>query len=292
VTATGAAPLAYQWYEGQPGDTSRPVGTDADSFTTPALSSITTYWVRVSNGCGEADSEAATLSVGTMDIVWIPVVTHGSGLKGSQWRSDLGLLNPGAARADVQVEFFGDDGVASSTRYVSPGVQSTLTDVVEQLGASASGALEPVSNQPLKVTSRTYNQVSSAAACNPGGTQGQEYPALSTDDGLTLGQSAYLPGLVETADSFRCNIGLVNTGTTSATVLVELHDGAATKLTRYTVTLEAGQWAQETQPFKKKAGQTAMQRGYARITVQSGSGAFGFASVIDNITNDPTTIPM
>jgi hypothetical protein len=86
---------------------------------------------------------------------------------------------------------------------------------------------------------------------------------------------------------------LVNTSTGSATVLVELFDGAGTKLTDYTVTpLAAGQWSQATQPFKNVAGQTAMDRGYAKITVQSGSGVFAFASVIDNITNDPTTVTM
>jgi hypothetical protein len=35
-----------------------------------------------------------------------------------------------------------------------------------------------------------------------------------------------------------------------------------------------------------------MDRGYARITVQTGSGVFAFASVIDNVTNDPTTVAM
>jgi hypothetical protein len=73
---------------------------------------------------------------------------------------------------------------------------------------------------------------------------------------------------------------------------VELFNGAGTKLANYTVSLAAGQWAQETQPFKSKAGQTAMDRGYAKITVQTGSGVFAFASVIDNITNDPTTVAM
>jgi hypothetical protein len=33
-------------------------------------------------------------------------------------------------------------------------------------------------------------------------------------------------------------------------------------------------------------------RGYAKIQVQSGSGVFGFASVIDNITNDRTPVTM
>jgi hypothetical protein len=32
--------------------------------------------------------------------------------------------------------------------------------------------------------------------------------------------------------------------------------------------------------------------GYAKITVQSGSGVFAFASVTDNITNDPTLVTM
>jgi hypothetical protein len=58
------------------------------------------------------------------------------------------------------------------------------------------------------------------------------------------------------------------------------------------VTLTPGQWSQATQPFLTVAGQTAMDRGYAKITAQSGSGVFAFASVISNVTNDPTTIAM
>ena len=37
VTATGSPTLAYQWYQGTSGDTSTPVGTNAASFATPAL---------------------------------------------------------------------------------------------------------------------------------------------------------------------------------------------------------------------------------------------------------------
>ena len=114
---------------------------------------------------------------------------------------------------------------------------------------------------------------------------------LVSSDGLSAAQSAYLAGLVENA-SYRCNIGMTNTGRGSATVLVELFGGSGVKLTDYTVTLYPGDWKQETQPFYNKATQTAMDRGYAKITVQSGSGVFAFASVIDNLTNDPTTVAM
>jgi len=69
-------------------------------------------------------------------------------------------------------------------------------------------------------------------------------------------------------------------------------DGSGNDLGSYTVPLGVGEWAQQTQPFLNIAGQTAIDRGYAKITVETGSGVFAFASVIDNITNDPTTVTM
>ena len=62
VVASGSS-LSYQWYQGISGDTSTPVGTNSDSFTTPALTTDTSYWVRVSNLGGNADSNTATVTV-------------------------------------------------------------------------------------------------------------------------------------------------------------------------------------------------------------------------------------
>ncbi|MBZ5590585.1 MAG: hypothetical protein LAO05_18700 [Acidobacteriia bacterium] len=227
----------------------------------------------------------------TAFTVWVPVASHNPGKNQSQWRSDLGLLNTGTVTANVLIKFHGSGGVVSNTTSVPAKAQSILTDVVGQVGGANSGALEILSDQPLKVTARSYNLVSSGADCYPGATQGQDYPALLSSNGLAADQSAYLGGLSENP-TYRCNIGLVNTGTGSATVLVELFDGAGTKLTDYTVSLNPGDWKQETQPFFSKAGQTAMERGYAKVTVQSGSGVFAFASVVDGVTNDPTTVAM
>ena len=63
VAASGTAPLGYQWFAGPAGDTGTPVGTDAPSFTTPALEAAASYWVRVSNAAGSVDSAAATVLV-------------------------------------------------------------------------------------------------------------------------------------------------------------------------------------------------------------------------------------
>jgi hypothetical protein len=63
VGASGTSPFTYQWYRGASGDTSVPVGTNSSTFTTPALNSTTQYWVRVTNNCGDANSNTATITV-------------------------------------------------------------------------------------------------------------------------------------------------------------------------------------------------------------------------------------
>ena len=64
VVASGAAPLAYQWYRGVSGTTTQPiVGATAQDFTTPPLPGTTRYWVRVSNLVAVADSATATITV-------------------------------------------------------------------------------------------------------------------------------------------------------------------------------------------------------------------------------------
>jgi hypothetical protein len=63
VAAIGTAPLSYQWYQGEAGYTSTPVGANSSAFTTPSLTSAASFWARVTNACGAADSGVATISV-------------------------------------------------------------------------------------------------------------------------------------------------------------------------------------------------------------------------------------
>lgn len=59
--------LKYQWYRGAPGDTSRPVpylGTGSSTYSLIADAAAEgPYWVRVSNSCGSADSQAANVQI-------------------------------------------------------------------------------------------------------------------------------------------------------------------------------------------------------------------------------------
>lgn len=56
--AASGATVAYQWYQGLSGDTTIAVGSNSSSFTTPALSTSTNYWVKVSS----------TLSTSTVSV--------------------------------------------------------------------------------------------------------------------------------------------------------------------------------------------------------------------------------
>jgi hypothetical protein len=63
VSATGNAPLVYQWYQGVASDTSNPVGINSPNYSTGALTSNTSYWVSTSNSLGMVDSDTAWVTV-------------------------------------------------------------------------------------------------------------------------------------------------------------------------------------------------------------------------------------
>lgn len=62
VAASGTA-LVYQWFQGTKPDASRPVGVSSPMLITPPLISSSTFWVRVSNSCGQKESENVMVNV-------------------------------------------------------------------------------------------------------------------------------------------------------------------------------------------------------------------------------------
>jgi hypothetical protein len=63
VAASGTTPLSYQWYVGASGNTANPISGATSSSITVGPSTTTSYWVRVSNSCGGANSTTATITV-------------------------------------------------------------------------------------------------------------------------------------------------------------------------------------------------------------------------------------
>jgi hypothetical protein len=70
VAATGTS-LTYQWYKGNSGDTSNPIAGGTAATITDVLTQTTSYWVRVTSGCGKppADSQTVPVTVTTEPCV-------------------------------------------------------------------------------------------------------------------------------------------------------------------------------------------------------------------------------
>jgi hypothetical protein len=86
--------LAYQWYQGQAGDTSKPVAGATKSSL--ALSSVTasgTYWVRVSDGRRSVDSTATTVAPAAVSSV----------LSSTQTVASLGYIPGGRVAVSVDI---------------------------------------------------------------------------------------------------------------------------------------------------------------------------------------------
>ena len=81
VSATGTGTLTYQWYQGQSGNTASPVtGATSAVLTTPALTTTTSYWVRITDGSGSVtNSPTATVTVSATSPLTVTQVTVGLG---------------------------------------------------------------------------------------------------------------------------------------------------------------------------------------------------------------------
>ena len=164
------------------------------------------------------------------------------------------------------------------------GQQRTLVDVVAGLGLGGGGSLQVMSDQPVLASSRTYNT-------GEDGTFGQQIDGASPEATARAGQVVWLPQLQQNT-SFRTNIGLLNTGHVAARVRIRLYDGDGHELAAPERTLVPMARLQLQEPFSRLAGRDDIDGGYASVTVESGGGIIAYASVVDNSTNDPTTVPM
>jgi len=256
--------------------TGRPITDPRNGVTRRRIDAVQAYQQLTGGGGGGGGGGTG---------VWVPVVVHASGKKGTNWKSDVAVLNRGTSSTPLRFTLYlgGQKIQANAQTPLAPGELRVFIDVVNQLAGSGAGAFLVEADEPITVTSRTYNAVN-------GATYGQFLDGYTTADGLSSGASAILTQLQESSDA-RTNIGAVNLGSSSAKVSFTLYDYAGRSVGSFDMTLSPGQWAQDQQPFSKRFGVTNTF-GYAKVSVTSGSGVVAYASVIDNVSGDPTTIPM
>jgi len=215
---------------------------------------------------------------------WIPAVIHKDvPSKNAKWRSDVAVLVRSTSDASLTITMHLASGPVTQTTQVGGPSQLLLTDVAGSLGVTAdSGPLEVVSNREFFLSGRTYNQVDSTH------TYGQDYDGQQPSELLAAQQSAWLPQLTENS-LYRTNVGIANTGTQTANVTLTLYDASGNQVWQDTRDYAAAGFYQYQQPYLPFGG---IASGYAKVTVNSGSGVVAYASVVDANTGDPTTITM
>lgn len=247
---------------------------DWDLITTPALTGTC-------QTCGGSQPSDYTYLVGG--------IAHAPGTAGSNWRSKVALLNRSGSSAQVTLTYVRTSKtLLSETVTLANGQLQAWDDVAVTLfgvTADSSGAVKVDSTQPLIVTARTYNASTS-------GTFGQFLPGVDESEALATGQTGVISQLAKTSD-FRTNIGFVNLGAASCQARVTLRNTSGTAIgSQRTVTVPATGWKQDNDIFAS-AGAGTHANAYATVEVlTSGCELWGYGSVVDNRTGDPTTIPM
>jgi hypothetical protein len=138
------------------------------------------------------------------------------------------------------------------------------------------------------VTARTFNDAAT-------GTFGQYLPGVGAGSALSAdGNQTGVLNQIKSTDAFRTNIGFTNFSAAACDAVVTLHGADGSQLgSPVSVTgIPAGRWRQVNRIFQA-AGVAECPIGYAVVRpVTPGCLVWAYASVVDNGSGDPTTIPM
>jgi hypothetical protein len=240
----------------------------------------------------------------------IPAVGHAAGIGDSLFVSDVRIANISAQPMKYQLNFTlthtdATQSGQSTTIQVDPGATMALDDILTSFfgsgsdGATALGVLEirpltstqgnfssPVSIQTV-ASSRTYNST-------PTGTFGQYIPAIPFSQFISqapAGAAKTVLSLQQIAQSaaYRTNFGIVEGAGEPANVLVHIFNNAGVEVASpIAISLLPGEHQQRN--LLAENGIT-LADGRFEVEVVSATGRVtAYASVIDNLTNDPLMV--
>jgi len=223
---------------------------------------------------------------------FIPAAALAAGLEGAFFQTDVDLNNVGAL--DITYELLwlprgtnNSDPLRSDIFTLAPGAgvrYANILDEVFSLEPDQVGALAvEASGSELLAMSRTFNLPPAAR----GGTFGQDMPGLPRDRMVPAGERKRILFMSEN-DTYRANVGCQNGSQQTVRVLIELFNSEGESLEVRTMDLAPYSNNQVTRLFRDHAPISA---GYVDAwTTTPGASIACYGSVLDNETNDPTTV--
>ncbi|HUR79945.1 MAG TPA: PKD domain-containing protein, partial [Thermoanaerobaculia bacterium] len=209
--------------------------------------------------------------------------TGGSG--GTTWRTELSVVNTGLEGATVTLRFL--PTLAEKTFYLAPRQSVTYANALLEVFGLESGAGAVTidadsagSSAQLRATSRTFTSGTI-------GTYGQSVPEVQPRQ---LHKTLYVTG-IQSTNAYRTNIGLVNRGANEITPALTLYSKDGGVIATKNVTLAPNSFQQSALWSYFPEVQGAI---HEVLTLKIGSNepdaVSAYASVVDNITQDPVYI--
>jgi hypothetical protein len=239
----------------------------------------------------------------------IPAVGHAVGIGDSLFESDVRIANTSAQAMKYQLYFTPTHTDAtqsgqSTTIQVDPGATMALDDILTSFfgtgsdGATALGVLEirPLTTQSNLSSAVSIQTVASSRTYNstPTGTFGQYIPAIPFSQFIAQapeGSAKTVLSLQQIAQStaYRTNFGIVEGAGEPANVLVHIFNNAGIEVASpIAISLLPGEHQQRN--LLSENGIT-LTDGRFEVEVVSATGKVtAYASVIDNLTNDPLMV--
>ncbi|NOZ93760.1 MAG: CHRD domain-containing protein [Acidobacteria bacterium] len=262
------------------------------------VASPSAYWVMVHssdfpNGAIKGVIGSATGSGGSTEL-YFPVEAAIAGQGGTQWKSDIRLVNRSGSTATVRLEYYAEGGAgnAGPTAVAGPfpvnaGSVLVLDDAVNsELGISnGKGGLGVVSDQPIDGTSRVYNDRRSDGA----GTLGQQVPAMEIDEALSSGMVPMLSNVPKgSGRGFRGALGWFNPGDAPVDLEISFFAADGAFLGSASATI-GGHGLVQKRADQLLAALADVPEFYATFT--AAAPLFVYGTVVDNVSGDSIYIP-
>lgn len=284
--AGGAAPYAYAWNFGDGTG-----GSGASMSHTYAAGGAFEWTLTVTDAAAAACSKSGVITAAAAPVpsLFLSSAARSAGAKGTNWKTDAVLFNPGPSTVHYTLYYTPAAQDGTTTPFVrggsvEPDAAPLLTNFIETLFGltDSAGSVRFVTDGPLRLSSRTYNDTGS-------GTYGQWVPGQTADDAIApSADPAQLIGIVQDAD-YRTNIGFSEIGGQSATVLVSVFDGQGHPLAQdFPVPVKPYSWVQL--PITNLGGISGDNL-RVRIVNQGPGTVLGYSSVADNRTGDAICVP-
>lgn len=238
-------------------------------------------------------------ALGSATARLVPVAARGPGVNGTNWTSEIRVLNPSATGVATATAWFvpsdassGAAGVPLQTELRVPplGVVVAHDLLWERLGVEAAGGQLIVVPDAGTITVAARTSTGS----NGAGSFGQGVASVASSAAIGAFDAPALVLRLEESDSYRSNLGLSEVAGETATVEIQLVDGDSGEALGPPIARTLGPLGhvQLNRVLRAATTMTPLVNIAASLRVVAGQGrVLGYGSVIDNATGDAVYVP-